>query len=55
MAKTKKNALTSVTPASRLLALVLFLILPFIGFVLGIQYEKMNARNQLMEYGTLAE
>ncbi|HJZ05651.1 hypothetical protein A2634_05300 [Candidatus Amesbacteria bacterium RIFCSPHIGHO2_01_FULL_48_32] len=33
--------LTTVTPLSKTLAMALFIILPFAGFYLGIQYEKL--------------
>lgn len=34
------SSLTTVTPFSKLFALILFILLPFIGFYLGIQYQK---------------
>lgn len=34
------NSLTTVTPLSKALAAALFIIFPFIGFYLGIQYQK---------------
>src|SRR5260221_6709844 len=33
--------LTTVTPFSKYLAMALFTLLPFVGFYLGIQYQKM--------------
>ena len=47
MAKTKsKSSLpkswTTVTPLSKFLAMALFITMPFIGFYLGIQYQKMS-------------
>ena len=34
------KSFTAVTPLSKTLAMILFILLPFIGFCLGIQYEK---------------
>src|SRR3989338_4312151 len=34
------KSFTAVTPLSKTLALFIFILLPFIGFYLGIQYEK---------------
>lgn len=34
--------LTTVTPFSKYLAMVLFIILPFVGFYLGIKYQEIN-------------
>ncbi len=34
--------LTTVTPLSKTLALILFIVLPFIGFFVGVRYETMN-------------
>lgn len=34
------NSFTSVTPFSKILALSLFIILPFVAFYLGMQYQK---------------
>lgn len=36
----KKNAFNTVTPLSKTLAFALFVILPFVGFYLGMQYQK---------------
>ena len=33
--------LTTVTPLSKLLAMILFILLPFLGFYLGIQYREL--------------
>ena len=38
--KNKKNAWNTVTPVSKALALIMFVAFPFIGFFLGIQYQK---------------
>lgn len=35
--------LTTVTPLSKLLAVIVFILLPFMGFFLGIRYEQFNA------------
>jgi hypothetical protein len=41
MAKKKiSKTWTTVTPLSKFLAMALFIILPFVGFYLGVQYEK---------------
>lgn len=39
----KPNPLTSVTPLSKLLALILFISLPFLGFYLGMRYQKASS------------
>ena len=36
----KKNAFNTVTPLSKAIALVMFITFPFIGFYLGMQYQK---------------
>ena len=47
--------LTTVTPLSKLLAAILFISLPFIGFVLGIRYqETMDLTKRQQETGSLA-
>jgi hypothetical protein len=33
---------TTVTPFSKLVALILFIALPFIGFVLGMKFQAMT-------------
>lgn len=33
------KSLTTVTPLSKTIALILFIALPFLGFVLGMQYQ----------------
>jgi hypothetical protein len=35
-------ALTTVTPISKFLAMLLFILLPFVGFYLGMQYGKIS-------------
>ena len=41
MAKKKlSKTWTTVTPLSKFLAMALFILLPFIGFYLGVQYQK---------------
>jgi hypothetical protein len=41
MAKKKlSKTWTTVTPLSKFLAMALFILLPFVGFYLGVQYEK---------------
>lgn len=44
MATKKKNSLyvslTTVTPLSKAIAFLLFIIMPFIGFYLGMEYQK---------------
>ncbi len=35
------NFLTTVTPTSKLLALILFILLPFVGFYMGMKYQKL--------------
>lgn len=37
----KSNQFTTVTPLSKILALIVFIAFPFVGFVLGIRYQKM--------------
>lgn len=37
----KPNPLTTVTPLSKTLALILFIALPFLGFYLGMRYQKL--------------
>lgn len=39
MAK-KKNSFNTVTPLSKTLAMILFILFPFVGFYLGIQHQK---------------
>jgi len=46
MAKTKKNQFNSVTPFSKFLAMVLFILLPILGFYLGGQVEKLNQQRE---------
>ncbi len=36
------KSLTTVTTFSKTLAMILFILLPFVGFYLGIQYQKMT-------------
>lgn len=38
-----KKQFTTVTPFSKALAMILFIVLPFVGFYLGIQYQKRVA------------
>lgn len=52
----KKNAkhllpesLTTVTPFSKLVALVLFILLPFMGFYLGMKYNQLLQRTVVSE------
>lgn len=33
---------TTVTPLSKAIALLIFIILPFIGFILGMKYQQMR-------------
>ena len=40
----KKNAFNTVTPISKLIAFIMFVTFPFIGFYLGIQYQKILDR-----------
>ena len=37
---TKKNAFNTVTTFSKTLALIMFIVFPFAGFYLGMQYQK---------------
>lgn len=39
----RKNKFNTVTPFSKTLAMILFITLPFVGFYLGIQFEKRTA------------
>ena len=55
MAKSKKISLNSVTPVSRIVALILFIMLPFLGFYLGVQYQKGVSQSEYVQYGTLAD
>ena len=48
MAKKNKNAFNTVTPLSKTIALALFVALPFIGFYLGIQYQKALDANKFI-------
>lgn len=43
MAKKKRlpKSLTTVTPLSKTIAFLLFILLPFIGFYLGMHYQKV--------------
>lgn len=34
------KSLTTITPLSKALAMILFILFPFVGFYLGVQYEK---------------
>ncbi|MBP9816051.1 hypothetical protein KBD09_02330 [Candidatus Woesebacteria bacterium] len=38
------TSLTTVTPLSKLIALILFVSLPFLGFYLGVQYGKLQIK-----------
>ncbi len=40
------RSLKTVTPLSKTLAFALFIILPFIGFFIGMEYGKMHAYSQ---------
>lgn len=40
---TLPSSLTTVTPISKFLAMVLFVTLPFVGFYLGMQYGKISS------------
>lgn len=42
----KPNPLTTVTPLSKAIALILFIALPFVGFYLGTRYQTMSPNNQ---------
>lgn len=42
-------ALTTVTPLSKAVAMILFIALPFAGFFLGIQYEKYNPNRSIAQ------
>ena len=42
------KSLTTVTPLSKILAGVLFVILPFLGFYLGREYEKKIVQNSTL-------
>ncbi len=55
MKKNKKDPFNSVTPVSRIVAIILFLVLPFLGFYLGVQYQKSVSQSEFMQYGVLAE
>lgn len=56
MAKTKQKkslpkSLTTVTPLSKTIAFILFILFPFIGFYLGMQYQKtMDAATAQVQY-----
>lgn len=43
-AKSRKKklpkSLTTITPLSKTIAFILFIVLPFVGFYLGMQYQK---------------
>jgi hypothetical protein len=42
MKKTRKSfEWNKVTPLSKAIAMIMFIALPFIGFVLGMKYQKM--------------
>jgi hypothetical protein len=41
MAKNKKIEWNKVTPLSKYLAMGLFILLPFIAFILGMTYQRM--------------
>jgi len=41
MAKSKKVAWNEVTTLSKILAMALFILLPFIAFLLGMKYQRM--------------
>lgn len=40
MAKNKHSAWITITPFSKALAMILFILLPFVGFYLGMRYEQ---------------
>jgi hypothetical protein len=40
--------LTTVTPLSKTLALILFIVLPFIGFFIGVRYESLQKQQSKM-------
>ncbi len=44
--KTLPKWATTVTPFSKYLALILFILLPFIGFYLGMQYQQQSGRSR---------
>lgn len=46
----KKNSWNTVTPLSKTIALVLFILLPFLGFYLGMEYQKAIDRPYIKEY-----
>ena len=46
------ESLKTVTPFSKLLALLLFILLLFAGFYLGMQYQKFIGANQMVEEQT---
>lgn len=39
---------TTVTPFSKYLAMVLFILFPFVGFYLGIQYQKLISQKTVI-------
>lgn len=51
----KKNAFNTVTTFSKTLALILFIAFPFVGFYLGIQYQKGLDRPFMQEITTPRE
>ncbi len=44
----KKNAFNTVTPLSKFIALAMFVSLPFLGFYLGMQYQKSLDSNKFI-------
>jgi len=48
MSKNINNSFTTVTPVSKVLAAVLFIILPFIAFYLGMMYQDSISPKQVM-------
>ncbi len=53
MAK-KKNAFNTITPVTKAVALILFVVLPFLGLYIGVQYGQKTASNDVSEVDIIA-
>lgn len=42
--------LTTVTPVSKFIAVVIFLVLPFLGFIYGMKYQQLKDTNNFSDY-----
>ena len=52
---TLPKSLTTVTTFSKILALFLFILLPIVGFILGMEYEKQIQLTVNPYYGNLKQ